>query len=259
MPFKHSESHKCPELSGRGRKHKVLNFVQFGPFHKLLTMPESHIDTGASNDHLLHPLRPHSRNSVRHKPSVARPHHREPIHSHLLQQFHQASRLEDLRPLRGLRRRFSEEQQVGDVDIELGGEKLDLFPPLPESYGAVAMDQDQRRFLGVFVIRIRTPEVDSSLVVDFDGLRREAWGSEAASEVVGVEGNGAEKRGQHIVVSLEEKLEYCICHGNYLYLPDFSFWGNGAKISGEEQFFQVLGVGCNDYKLWETYKNVIEK
>lgn len=81
--------------------------------------------------------------------------------------------------------------------MEVRGEELNLFSPLPDGCGAKAMDENEGRFLEGFLIGVRTPEVDGCAVFQVEGLWGEAGGGEATTEVKTVEGSKAEKERGH--------------------------------------------------------------
>lgn len=106
----------------------------------VISLPPPH--GGARDHHLLHPLPAHPSQIVGHEATVARPQHGEPLQAELLQHPGDGSRLEELRPLDGSGGGAAKEDEVGDVDVEVGGEGSDLVTPLPDGGGAEAVDED---------------------------------------------------------------------------------------------------------------------
>lgn len=70
---------------------------------------------------------------------------------------------------------MAKEEEIGDIDVEVGRKELDLLPPLPNSDGAEAVNQKQGGLPGVRP-PCRGPEVDGglSIWVDLDGPGGEA-------------------------------------------------------------------------------------
>ncbi|PON73117.1 hypothetical protein PanWU01x14_059580, partial [Parasponia andersonii] len=128
-----------------GRKQEVLRPRQIRPLQQRLAVSPPHIDPGARDHHLLHPLRPPPRDVVRHNPAVARPDQAVPLHADRLHQPGDGGSLKGLRAVAGPSRGAAEEDEVRDVNVEFGGEELDLPAPLPRGHGTEAVDQDQRR------------------------------------------------------------------------------------------------------------------
>lgn len=134
---------------------------------------------------------------IRHKSAVTRSHRRVFLHSDLLHELPHRNRLKNLRPVRRFGGGIAEEDEIGDVDVEIIGEEFDLLTPLPNRHRAEAVEEDDGGFWDGF-IGLWAPIGDGSFGVDFNDSPEKTGGGEAAAEIAAVEGDEAEKRRPHL-------------------------------------------------------------
>lgn len=125
--------------------HRLLDTLHLK--HSLLHILLLGANPGAAKHQLLNPLPILRGHAVGHEPAVADPgHEHSPPDAVGLHQAHDALRLERLGAFWPGRVGVAEEDEVGDVEVEAGGEWGDELVPLPHCVGADAMDEEEGGF-----------------------------------------------------------------------------------------------------------------
>ncbi|CAI0447831.1 unnamed protein product [Linum tenue] len=163
-----SITHKLPQLIGTLRDQNLRRFLQIRNAEDpiLFQILLLHTNPGAADHHSVHRVPELGRHAVAHEPAVA-----EPDDAELadrtglpLQGPHQGPGLETLGPVGSGREGVAEEDEVGNVEVEVRDEVADDVPPLPESVGAEAVDEEEVGLCRVG--RFGYPAVDYGAVLE---------------------------------------------------------------------------------------------
>ncbi|KAF7830405.1 serine/threonine-protein kinase RIPK-like [Senna tora] len=135
----HRQAHQFAQLLRSSRQHEFFDLIEVCPSQQGHVVASSHVNPRTRNYHFLHSFPYHSRYMVSHESPVTCAHHMESLHFQLVHNFRHRRRLKHLAPVAGRRGGRSEEHQVGNVDVEVRGQELDLLSPLPDRHGPKPM------------------------------------------------------------------------------------------------------------------------
>lgn len=135
---------QLPKLLRRLRHQNARSLVQIRyrkhAFQDVLLL-QAH--RGAAYHNPLHRLPVLGRQAVPHKPAIAQPQQAQPPHRVGLHDPHHALGLERLGPVRPGGGRLAEEEEIGDVDVEVGGDVAEEVNELPHRVDSEAVDEEE--------------------------------------------------------------------------------------------------------------------
>lgn len=131
-------------LLGQQNIHGLLHALHLK--HPILHILFLRAHPGAAQHQPVYPLPKLRRHAVGHEAAVADAGDHHFLDSEGVHEGHDAACLENLRTFRAGGVGVAEEDEVGDVEVEAGGERGDEVVPLPHCVGADAMDEEEGGF-----------------------------------------------------------------------------------------------------------------